>query len=91
MCLHVGLEHPALVKALTTGGAGIAVTHAFCLVSMHAGKVAPDCIPLHCRIFTQVATVKLLTCLTESMYAKLALAGEVTLAGGTLEAGVRKV
>lgn len=69
--LHVGLKRPALAKALTTSRAGIAVTaHAIlCLIGMHAGKVAADGVPLHGRIFTQVATVNLVARLTETVYA----------------------
>lgn len=90
---HVSFERPALAKALATGGARIAVTVCVipCLFCMHADKVAADCIPLYSRILTQVAMVRLFTCFTESMDAQLALAGEVTLAGGTLEIGVRKM
>lgn len=93
VCLHVSLKRPALAEALTTGGARIAATvnATFCLIGMHADKVAADCVPLHSGVLTQVATVDLFTRLTESMYAQFALAGEVTLAGGTLETGVRKM
>lgn len=54
-------------------------------------KVTADCVPLHGRIVTQVAAVNLFTRLTELVNAQLALAGEVTLAGGTLETGVGKM
>lgn len=88
--LHVSFKRPALPKALTTGGARIAVT-VVCLFCMHADEVAADRVPLHGGILAQVATVNLFTCLSQSVYAQLALAGEVTLAGGTLETGVRKM
>lgn len=93
MCLHVSLKPPALGKSLPTGGTGVAVTvyATVCLSGVHTDEVTPDCVPLHGRILTQVATVHLLTCLAESVYAELALAGEVMLAGGTLETRVRKM
>ncbi len=93
MRLHVSFEPPALAKSLTTGGARIALTVyiTVCLFGMHADEVAADCVPLHSRVFTQVATVHLLTGLTESVYAQFALAGEVTLAGGTLKTWIREM
>lgn len=71
MRLHVSLKRPALAKALATGGARIAVTvnAVFCLIGVHANKVAADCIPLDGRILTQVAMVSLFPRLTESVYA----------------------
>lgn len=88
--LHVSFKRPAQAKALPTGGAGVAVTTyvAFCLISVHADKVAADCVPFDGRILTQVALVNLCSRLTEHVNAQLALAGEVTLAGGTLETGL---
>lgn len=90
MRLHVSLEQPALSEAFSTGRTGIAATVSVlsCHFGVHADEVAADCVPLHGRILTQVAAVNLLTRLTESVDAQLAFAGEVTLAGGTLEAGV---
>lgn len=71
VCLHVSLKQPALAKAFTTGGARIAVAvDVFLrLISVHGDKVASDCVPLHGRIFTQVAMMDLFTRLTESVYA----------------------
>lgn len=58
---------------------------------MHADQVAPHCVPLHGRVLTQVAAVQLLARLPQPVHAQLTLAGEVTLAGGTLQPGVREV
>lgn len=69
MRLHVSLEQPALSEALSTGWTRIAATVSVpsCHFGVHADEVAADCVLLHGRIFTQVAAVNLLTCLTESV------------------------
>lgn len=53
--------------------------------------MAADRAPLHGRILAQVALVGLSAGLSEPVHPQLALAGEVALAGGTLEAGVREM
>lgn len=55
---------------------------------MHVDKVAADCVSLHSRIVAQVAAVARFTRLTEPVHAELALACEVSLAGGALQTGV---
>lgn len=46
VCLHVSLQGPAVVEALTAGGTEEALAAASVLW-MHAGQVAPDGVSLH--------------------------------------------
>lgn len=89
--LHVSLKGPREAEALPAGGAPVAIPNQRALFSVHADEVAADCVPLHGRVLAQVAAVDHLTRLAEPVHAELALAREVTLAGGTLEARVREV
>lgn len=89
--LHVSLEGPGEAEALPAGGAPVAVPAQRALFSVHVDEVAADCVSLHGGVLAQVAAVDHLTGLTQPVQAELALACEVTLAGGTLQAGVRRV
>lgn len=90
VCLHVSLQRPAAVKAPAAGGTEKLLT-ARCLLRMHAGHVAADGVALHGGVTTQVAAVGLLPGLPQTVDAQLAPAGEETVAGGTLEAGIGEV
>jgi len=90
--LHVGLQRPALAEAFAAGGAGVAAARRRAvLVGVHAGEVSADGVALHGGVLAQVAAVELVAGLAEAVHAQLALAGEVALAVGTLEAGVGEV
>lgn len=86
----MGLQHLALPEGVPASWAGVLVRVDLspCLVSMHAGEVPAKGVALHCSVLTQVAMVQLLASLSEHVDAQLALAGEVVLAGGALQAGV---
>lgn len=60
-------------------------------MAMHAGDVAVQGVTFHSSILTQLTAMQLLTRLPEHVDTQLAFAGKVMLAGGTLQAGVRKM
>lgn len=87
--LHVSFKQPGKAEALSAGGAQVAVQRTF--FSVHVGEMAADGASLHSRILAQVAAVDCFTRLAEPVHTQLALACEVTLAGRTLQTGVRGV
>lgn len=89
--LHVSFEQPAEAEALSAGGTLVALTVQRAFFSVHVDEVAADCVWLHGGILAQLTAVHPVAGLAELVQAELALAGEVTLAGGTLETGIRGV
>lgn len=89
--LHVSFERPGKAEALSAGGTLVAVPIRHAFFSVHVDEVAADCVPLDSGILAQVTAVDHFAGLAEPVHAELALACEVTLAGGTLETGVRGV
>lgn len=89
--LHVSFEGPGKAEALSAGGTLVAVPVQRAFFSVHVDEVAADCVSFNGRILAQVTAVDHFTGLAELVHAELALAREVTLAGGTLETGVRVV
>lgn len=91
MRLHVSFEGPGKAEAFSAGGTLVAAPFWCAFFSVHVDEVAADCALLNGGILAQVTAVDHFTVLTESVHAELALACEVTLAGGTLETGIRGV
>lgn len=91
--LHVGLQLLALLEGFSTCRTGVLVRADLCssLFSMHVGQVPAERVALDRSVVAQVAVVQLLAGFPQHVDAKLALAGEVALAGGALQAGVWEV
>lgn len=88
---HVSLEGPGKAETLPASGALVAIPVQLAFFFVHVDEVAADCVLLHSRILAQMTAVDHFSCLAEPVHAKLALACEVTLAGGTLKRGFREV
>lgn len=60
-------------------------------MAMNAGDVAMQRVTFHSSILAQLTAMQLFTRLPQHVNTQLASAGKVVLAGGTLQAGVRKM
>lgn len=86
--LFEGLAEP---KLLLTDRAGVNIRVEVGDVFVHAGHVTVEGILLHRAVVAERAAMGLLTCLPHHVNLQLAFAGEVLVAVGALQAGVREV